>query len=481
MGKNIYIRFCGFQFDLANITVEPVLFLYMFANFLYFPSYQALIFNKVCLHSYKDSEFCEALQHNKSFKDDHVHEDNDITSKTSYWTLNSNIALTTTSFFTTILFLGPFGDKWGRKVPVMIPCFGALFSYISGLLNAKFMSAPVVCIIVGPIINGLCGGFIACLMAVYSFVGHISSPSNKMIRVGIVEAMIFLAGSVGVFVSGPMLEKGYVATFSLLCISIGVAIIYAAFWLDNVQAATSEMLERESCGRAMLRFLSETLQCVRKTRRGWTLPALILQVLVLDMLMLCTSGDMDISLLYLRENLGFSQTMYGYVKGLDNFMRFSTLVFFLPFVKKLTTVKDLPLVIFGLISYAADYAITGLAGTKWLIYLAVCVGMFKGVPSAGLRATMSIMVSSEEQGRLFGLIAASESVVSLLASLLFNQLYPATLSFMPGLCYLLASGIIAAMVFVVVFIHYKMRAGSEEIPYMNFEEETNQVVNDPAW
>ena len=81
------------------------------------------------------------------------------------------------------------------------------------------------------------------------------------------------------------------------------------------------------------------------------------------------TGDMDISLLYLRESLGFSQTMYGYVKGLDNFMRFSTLVLILPFVKKLTTVKDLPLVIFGLLSYAADFAITGLAQTKWLIFL----------------------------------------------------------------------------------------------------------------
>ena len=243
------------------------------------------------MHSYNES-FCEDLQHNESFKDDHAHEDNDVTSKTSYWTLNSNIALTTTSFFTTILFLGPFGDKWGRKVPVMLPCFGGLLSYLSAVLNAKFMAAPLVYLIVGPIMNGLCGGYIACLMAVYSFVGHISSPATKMIRVGIVEAMVFLAGAVGVFVSGPILEKeGYVVTFSLLCITTGVAIIYAAIWLENVQAATSEMLERESCGRAMLRFLSETLQCVRKTRRGWTLPALILQVLVLDVLMLCTSGE----------------------------------------------------------------------------------------------------------------------------------------------------------------------------------------------
>ncbi|GFR57510.1 proton-coupled folate transporter [Elysia marginata] len=482
MARHIFIRFGRCQFDLANITVEPVLFLYMFANFLYFPTYQALIFNKVCIHSYRES-FCEELQHNKTFKDDHKVEDDHVTSETSFWILKSTIALTATSFFTTVLFLGPFGDKWGRKIPVILPCCGALFSSISALLNAKFMAAPLVYLIVGPVLNGLCGGFIACLMAVYSFVGHISSPANKMMRLGIVEAMVFLAGAVGVFVSGMMLEKeGYVVTFTLVCVANGVAIIYAAVWLDNVQATNSEMLEREGCGQATLRFLAETFQCMKKRRSGWTLPALILQVLVLDVLMLCTSGDMDISLLYLREHLGFSQTMYGYVKGLDNFMRFSTLVLVLPFVKRLTTVRDLPLVIFGLISYAADFGITGFAQAKWLIFLAVCIGMFKGLPSAGLRATMSIMVSSEEQGRLFGLIAASESVISLLASLLFNQLYPATLSFMPGLCYVLGAALALFMVLIVGFVHYKTRRiDTAENPYMTFQEETNQVVNDPAW
>ena len=290
MGKHIFIKFCNFQFDLANITVEPVLFLYMFANFLYFPTFQALIFNKVCIHTYHES-FCQALQHNESFKDNHKQEDHDVTSQTSYWILMSTIGLTTTSFFTTIFFLGPYGDKWGRKAPVMLPCFGALFAYLSALLNAKFMAAPIAYTIVGPILNGLCGGYISCLMAVYSFIGHISSPTTKMIRVSIVEAMVFLAGAVGVLVSGLMLEReGYLATFSLLCATTGVAIIYATLWLDNVRAPTSEMLERESCGCAMLRFLSETFQCVGKRRRGWTLPALILQILVLDVIMFCTSG-----------------------------------------------------------------------------------------------------------------------------------------------------------------------------------------------
>nr|KAG5688536.1 hypothetical protein BaRGS_031320 [Batillaria attramentaria] len=92
---------CGpYQFNLRNITVEPVLFLYMFAANIVFPTLQALAYDKVCYQ------------------------------------------------------------------------------------------------------NGLCGGIIACLMAVFSYITHIASPESKTMRIGIVESMIFMAGTLGVFISG---------------------------------------------------------------------------------------------------------------------------------------------------------------------------------------------------------------------------------------------------------------------------------------
>lgn len=289
MARHLLIRCGHLQFDLANITVEPVLFLYMFTSFLYFPALQSLIFTKVCTQKYTPA-VCDNIQHNETYKNDHKKESDYVSSETSFWILKTNLALTVSSFFVVILFLGALGDKYGRKLPVILPCFGALAAYLSALVNAKYMSASLVYILIGPIVNGLCGGYIACLMAVYSFVGHISTPASKMTRVGILESMVFLSGTIGVFVSGLMLDnQGYIFTFSALCITMGIAILYAILWLENVQSAGRED-RRENCCKMMLKFLQESLQCVAKRRERNVFPAIFLQIISVDVLMLCTSG-----------------------------------------------------------------------------------------------------------------------------------------------------------------------------------------------
>ena len=51
-------------------------------------------------------------------------------------------------------------------------------------------------------------------------------------------------------------------------------------------------------------------------------------------------------------------------------------------------------------------------------------------------------------GRLFGLVAASESVVTFLTTLLFNGLYPLTLSFYDGFCFQLAAVLVLVCLLV---------------------------------
>uniref|UniRef100_A0A2C9LBU5 Major facilitator superfamily (MFS) profile domain-containing protein n=1 Tax=Biomphalaria glabrata TaxID=6526 RepID=A0A2C9LBU5_BIOGL len=452
MAKHIIIGFRRYHFDLANITVEPVLFLYMFASFLYFPTIQALIFHKVCLHSF-NTTFCEVLEYNTTFKHDHQKENDFVTSETSYWILKITLALTLPSFFMVIFFLGSLGDVIGRKVPVILPCLGAFAAYLSGLLNAKYESASLYYILIGPLLNGFSGGYIACLMSVYSYVGHITTPDTKLTRMGIVEAMIFIAGTIGVFTSGLMIDnQGYVFTFSVMCVTIGLAVIYSALWLDNVHSY-NDIQERPGFCSMLFRFLRESFQCVVMPRSRRVGAALVLMILALNLLMLCTTGDMDIAMLYMRKTLNFSPTTFGFMKGLDYFLRGLIMLTFVPLMRHKVKLKEMILVLLGLFSYAAEFVITGAARTQWLVFLGVVIGMFKGIPSAGLRATMSSLITKNEQGRLFGIIAASESITSLLSTLLFNELYPATYDLYPGFCYMLAAGILVIAFFIVLSLH----------------------------
>lgn len=74
-------------------------------------------------------------------------------------------------------------------------------------------------------------------------------------------------------------------------------------------------------------------------------------------------------MLYLKDVFGFSLTLFGYLRGLDNFLRGLIMITFVPLIKRLTTVTDLPLVMFGLVSYIAGFIIVGAANAKWMVFL----------------------------------------------------------------------------------------------------------------
>ncbi|XP_012935892.1 proton-coupled folate transporter isoform X2 [Aplysia californica] len=187
---------------------------------------------------------------------------------------------------------------------------------------------------------------------------------------------------------------------------------------------------------------------------------------------------MDIALLYLKENLNFSQTLFGYFKGLDNFLRGITLITVLPLVKRFTSIRDLPLVLVGFISFAVNFVVLGVASTQWMVFLAAVLGMLKGVPSAGIRAMMSSMVSQDEQGRLFGIVAASESIITLIASVLFNELYPATVHIFPGLCYMLGAGLILLMFLLILYLHCTLPSDMPQMSYQTVVEDPQLQISD---
>ena len=64
-----------------------------------------------------------------------------------------------------VLFLGPWSDKNGRKVPMMAPLVGHLLSVGLYMANFYFKSWPAEYILLASIPLGLCGGTATLLMA----------------------------------------------------------------------------------------------------------------------------------------------------------------------------------------------------------------------------------------------------------------------------------------------------------------------------
>ncbi|CAL1533734.1 unnamed protein product [Lymnaea stagnalis] len=422
------------------VTVEPVLFLYMFSSNLQFPTFQSLVYKKTCLQIF-NSSFCDDMD-NKTFQKLHTAQQDAIQRDASNWMMLSNIGITLPAIMTVFLFIGSWGDKINRKLPILLPCVGSLIYNLSNLLNAYYMDWSLDYLMIGPIFDGLFGGYITVLMGVYSYITNISNPGSKTVRVGIVESMTFFAGTVSVFISGLILEAvGYVMVFVIVCSSLGVAALYGLFWLESIKPEYADDKRKSFCMKWLVSPLKDTCRCMVRPRGDRLKLCLALKILVLCIIQMCTTGENDILYLYLKRSpRSFTSTEYGYFKGTENFTRSLALLTILPLLKHRFHLRDSTVVIVGIVSKACGLILLGLANNMLLVFLVVVFAMFQGFPSAGLRSSLTDLVDQDEHGRLFAIVAAAESLVTLASTFIFNGWYPTTLYYFDGTCFQFAAG-----------------------------------------
>ncbi|KAJ8308583.1 hypothetical protein KUTeg_013457 [Tegillarca granosa] len=344
---------------LRKITVEPTIFLYMFYLFLQLPTFQALIYYKVCTFKYNDTTICDNLE-NETYKQEEMY----VQKESSSWILKTNLAFGLPSILVVTFFLAPWGDRVGRKVPVILPVVGSILNSCFNLLNALFIDWELQMLVIGPLLNGLSGGFVACMMSGYSYVGHDSDKEFKTIRVGIIEALIFLAGTFGVLLSGVLLDRtSFTFVFSVTIGITSLALVYTLVFVRDLkpdERATSTSLVKTICHE----HVKQPWMCIIKERPDRTKLYIGLQLFVKTLMIFCTAG------------------------------------------------------------------------------------------------------------KLFGLIATMESIAILFATLVFNNLYPVTLSFFRGFCFLISAGLLVIAFIVMIYLHRSFE-GRESLSYSKMTNDTS--------
>ncbi|KAH3844693.1 proton-coupled folate transporter-like [Dreissena polymorpha] len=458
-------------FDLKSVTVEPVMFIYMFNVFLQVITFQALVYDKVCQKEF-NTTVCQNLD-NKSF----ASEEDIVQKNTSTWLLYSNITMGIPALLTVLLLLGPWGDRVGRKVPVILPIIGAILSNVSNLVNSVYMSAPLGYLLIGNFCSGIFGGYIGALMSMYTYVAHISSPEYRTIKIGILEAMIFLSGTLGTATSGVMLDRtSYVFVFSLMTGLLIVLLVYTCLWVDNIKPENDSQSEgpANGCG-LLLGVLKDVVMCVYNGRHNKNFLNLVLLTLTLFLLMLVMVGENDIILIYTRYHpFEWSQTTLGLFKGTESFLRGMGMLLLMPLCKKVFGMQDTSVMLAGLISKSIALLFIGLSSNTAMMFAGAVTGVLQGFGSAAIRSQCSSMVPSNQQGKMFSLIALFESLASLVATSLFNTVYNKTLDFYHGFSFLMASAIVGIGVAVGIVLHIRIRRDGLQV-YNQLEDEHLEI------
>lgn len=260
----------------------------MAAAFLEHPVLQDLIYVKTCLEKFPNSTYmCNNLNNSTL---NITEERNAVQKDASTWIMYNSIVYNFPSIITVTLLLGSLGDRLGRKFPLALAVLGSLLMSVCNIIVSMDEEASLKYLLVGRLVHGMCGGFIGMLMAVFSYIGHVSSAKNRTSRIGITESMVFLSGTIGLLLSGIILDNtsfGFV--FSLVCGIQTVALLYTIFALENLKPALKETTP--SKGSYAKLFCMDSWTCVSKRRPSKVVLYLSLEIFVTFILMLCTAGN----------------------------------------------------------------------------------------------------------------------------------------------------------------------------------------------
>ncbi|XP_031554603.1 solute carrier family 46 member 3-like [Actinia tenebrosa] len=450
-----------------NITVEPVLFLYMFCTFMSFPLLQQLAYRKICQEKLNETS-CENLTKTQR---DGVQED------TSNWMVYQSVALGVPSIAASLVY-GSWSDSVGRKFIMILPPIGNALMNINYLLNVHFFQVNVNYLLIGIVISGFFGGYATVLSSVFSYIADVSDKSSRTLRISILESMVFLGASGGEMVAGVLLDSsGFMAAFGL-ALAINVCIIlYVSLWLRESYFPTDQVHANPLI--KLHSHIKNVLTVLFKARdEDQRLYLLVVLFGALPIVLINFGGFNDTSLLYIiNQPLSFSSSYIGYFLSEVYFIRGLGVVVGMPILTKYFKVSDYLIAVFGMMITLVVFIFYGFATRKWMMFLGAAFAFGDGWPVPCMRAMMSKSVQTDEQGTMFAAVASLEVLSTLLASLIFNSIYSKTVSWLPGFTFFLLSGILLIPIGIILTLYFKKRKGYQ---YKVMEDPEDSIHNLPV-
>ena len=372
------------------------------------------------------------------------------------------------------LFCGAWSDQVGRKLPIALPCLGTVIAGLFYLMSMIIGHAEV-CILIGATIRGVFGKSAVITMALHSYVSDISHREERTHRLGRLLAMNFFGYFVGSLIAGGLLEiSGYELIFYLV-ITTNLFIITI-----TISCMPESLPEHSTSGDKIktpfkLANVKDSLRVLVRSREGRTRCHIVMLFLTTILNQVCKSGEVDIILLFVERNpLHWRRSMYGYLLALDYASMGLAAFVFIPVLTKLLHFSDLTIVQIGVACKVLRLIVVAFSSTTWMVYASVVIGAPSSFIVSGTKSLISKQVEEEEIGKTFSLLSSGEVVSNLIGSVIFTNLYAATVHLYPGFMFTMDSVFWILMLMLLICLARDMRLSSH---YKLMDDLAGESVN----
>lgn len=219
-----------------NITVEPVMILFILACIVTMQTSQNLNLDKACRVNLNFStEICDALrlQETEGLNKTYEAEAQKLAAAAMGW----RSIITATVPCLTALFVGSWSDLTGhRKIFIIMPLVGQMLVCINNMINVFFFyQLPLeVLVFSEAVLEGFSGGWCIAFLTIFCFISAITTTEERTFRLGIVNFSLTVGFPIGMGLSGILLRNtGYYGSYGFAAAVHFLNLLYNIFVLKD--------------------------------------------------------------------------------------------------------------------------------------------------------------------------------------------------------------------------------------------------------
>ncbi|XP_022916345.1 probable peptidoglycan muropeptide transporter SLC46 isoform X2 [Onthophagus taurus] len=441
---------------LQLITVEPTMIFYMMAFMITSIVEQAFFVHKACTvnHGFNET-VCDNLVEDQ------------------YKELNKEVQLTVSEFhqwndiaghlgqIILAFFMGAWADRRGRKLPLTLGLIGKFYYSTMIIVNSQQKDWPVEYIIyTATIPMTITGADVAIFAAAFTYITDVSSPENRTLRVTILEVCYLATMPTGIALGkvlySNVTNKSYSIMFTINASLLFIGIIYTLLrlkWRTNEKQRPLSEANNIFTDFFDLNHVVQTFQTILKKRRNRKRTYLFL--LIFAMAFYTFQRD-EKPMMYLYVQLVLKW-------GFDQFSNFKTYVSALqdvfllcaiPLMSKYFGWRDTYIMLFGALCHLIARIFYATAQVGWLLYIGGAFAAFGPVVAPVIRSIVSKMISSDERGKIFSILAVADNAIPIVSGTLYSQVYNASIHTHPAAIYYLTIGTQVMVFLAALYIHF---------------------------
>lgn len=462
-----------------TVTVEPTVFFFFLGVAITVQTWPQTLYTKFCWHDQRNLTVCS----NGTWEELHP----SLQDKTSIWYIYTNV-ITFLPALVTVTFLSGYSDHHGLNLALLLPHIGTTLSGIWTIVQVVFLDWDPSLMLISSFVSG-CGGYFALVLTgCVTYITRDPYVRNVGTRIAVLEAVRTASEGIGALITGPILDSpnGLVIAWSM-CFGTGLIVILdLTFRVRRLPDPPSSMplsggrkgclsMLRDCCNFDTIKSYFYTISRKRSNSKRLHLHIMTFAVMAGY---LSSIGVLDIQFLYITKEYGQTNTIYSLWNGLINVSSFLGTIILGYIFTAIYPIADMTFCIIGVVGNTVSIALLVNAQYPVFLWMSAIFRIFNNYTIIGGRLYITHNLDKNEQAAGFGYFATIQTLTAIFASVIFNAIYPQTLSYWPGFCFALAAGIFVLTGPLFTFVRwYDIRNGTDSLSVKHVDGSSDLVVS----